>query len=56
MHTPVLNFYFSFTQAFELSELTGTEIFLLIASESGHIYHFATSKLKPLLDEEEGKI
>ena len=42
-------------QAFELSTLTGTQIMLLVASETGHVYTFATSKLQPMITSENGK-
>ncbi len=42
-------------KAHELSVLTGTEVLLLVASETGHIYTFSTDKLKPLVEEEECK-
>eukprot|EP00041_Stephanoeca_diplocostata_P010386 m.165215 g.165215 ORF g.165215 m.165215 type:complete len:266 (-) comp18129_c0_seq2:713-1510(-) len=41
-------------KAYELSVLTGTEILLLVASETGHIYTFATDKLQPMLSEQSG--
>lgn len=40
-------------KAFELNVLTGTQILLLVASESGHVYTFATPKLKPIVTEHE---
>ncbi|KAJ3100634.1 hypothetical protein HDU97_002027 [Phlyctochytrium planicorne] len=42
-------------KAYELSTLTGTQILLLVASETGHVYTFATSKLQPLITKPEGK-
>ena len=42
-------------QAFELSTLTGTQVLLVVASETGHVYTFATKKLKPLITRPEGK-
>lgn len=36
-------------KAFELSTLTGSDVLLLVASESGHVYTYATPRLKPLL-------
>src|SRR3984957_5787805 len=42
-------------KAFELSTLTGTQVLLLVASETGHVYTFATSKLQPLITKPEGK-
>lgn len=40
-------------KAYELNVLTGTQILLLVASESGHVYTFATPKLKPIISEHE---
>lgn len=45
---------FSF-QAYELSTLTGTQVMLLVASETGHVYTFATRKLQPMITSEAGK-
>lgn len=42
-------------QAYELSTLTGTQVLLLVASETGHVYTFATPKLQPLITKSEGK-
>ncbi|KAL3081875.1 hypothetical protein niasHT_037053 [Heterodera trifolii] len=42
-------------KANELSTLTGTQVMLLVASETGHVYAFATSKLKPMILCEPGK-
>lgn len=42
-------------QAYELSTLTGTQVLLLVASETGHVYTFATPKLQPLITKQEGK-
>ena len=42
-------------KAYELSTLTGTQVLLLVASETGHVYTFATSKLQPLITKNEGK-
>lgn len=36
-------------KAHELSILTGTDVLLLVASETGHIYTFSTRKLKPVI-------
>lgn len=44
-----------FFQAYELSTLTGTQVLLLVASETGHVYTFATPKLQPLITKQEGK-
>jgi len=42
-------------QAYELSTLTGTQVMLLVASETGHVYTFATRKLQPMITSEAGK-
>jgi hypothetical protein len=42
-------------KAFELSTLTGTQVMLLVASETGHVYTFATEKLQPMITSEDGK-
>ena len=42
-------------QAYELSTLTGTQVLLLVASETGHVYTFATPKLQPLITKPDGK-
>ncbi|KGG50204.1 MADS-box transcription factor [Mitosporidium daphniae] len=42
-------------KAYELSTLTGTQVLLLVASESGHIYTFATPKFQPMVTKSEGK-
>ena len=42
-------------KAHELSTLTGTQVMLLVASETGHVYAFSTSKLKPMIVSEHGK-
>lgn len=42
-------------KAHELSTLTGTQVMLLVASETGHVYAFATNKLKPMISSEQGK-
>ena len=44
-----------FLQAYELSTLTGTQVMLLVASETGHVYTFATPKLQPMITSEAGK-
>ena len=36
-----------------MNVLTGTQILLLVASESGHVYTFATPKLKPIISNHE---
>lgn len=48
-----MSFYLS--QAYELSTLTGTQVLLLVASETGHVYTFATRKLQPMITSETGK-
>ncbi len=42
-------------QAYELSILTGTQVLLLVVSETGLVYTFTTSKLQPLVTKQEGK-
>jgi len=42
-------------KAYELSTLTGTQVLLLVASETGNVYTFATPKLQPLITRPEGK-
>jgi hypothetical protein len=42
-------------KAYELSTLTGTQVMLLVASETGHIYTFATEKLRPIINSQVGK-
>ncbi|KAM9792996.1 serum response factor-like [Neosynchiropus ocellatus] len=42
-------------KAYELSTLTGTQVLLLVASETGHVYTFATRKLQPMITSENGK-
>lgn len=49
-----LSFFRRF-QAYELSTLTGTQVLLLVASETGHVYTFATRKLQPMITSETGK-
>lgn len=44
-----------FFQAYELSTLTGTQVMLLVASETGHVYTFATRKLQPMITSDAGK-
>ncbi len=48
-------FLFSHFQAYELSTLTGTQVMLLVASETGHVYTFATRKLQPMITSDAGK-
>ncbi|KCZ79400.1 hypothetical protein H312_03212 [Anncaliia algerae PRA339] len=40
-------------KAYELNILTGSQILLLVANESGHVYTFATPKLKPIITDHE---
>ena len=47
--------FFLISKAYELSTLTGTQVLLLVASETGHVYTFATPKLQPLITKQEGK-
>jgi len=42
-------------KAHELATLTGTQVMVLVASETGHVYTFATQKLQPLITSEAGK-
>lgn len=42
-------------KAYELSTLTGTQVMLLVASETGHVYTYATKKLQPMISSEAGK-
>lgn len=51
----VNHIFFSLSQAYELSTLTGTQVLLLVASETGHVYTFATRKLQPMITSETGK-
>lgn len=50
-----VDFALSLFQAYELSTLTGTQVLLLVASETGHVYTFATRKLQPMITSETGK-
>ena len=43
------------SQAYELSVLTGTQVLLLVVSETGLVYTFTTPKLQPLVTKSEGK-
>lgn len=45
----------SHSQAYELSVLTGTQVLLLVVSETGLVYTFTTPKLQPLVTKPEGK-
>jgi hypothetical protein len=37
-----------------LATLTGTQVLLLVAAETGHVYTFATDKLQPMISSEAG--
>ena len=43
-------------KAYELATLTGTQVMVLVASETGHVYTFATQKLQPIITSESGKL
>lgn len=49
------NTAFGRVQAYELSVLTGTQVLLLVVSETGLVYTFTTPKLQPLVTKAEGK-
>ena len=36
--------------------MLGTQVMLLVASETGHVYTFATRKLQPMITSEAGKV
>ncbi|EIE82460.1 hypothetical protein RO3G_07165 [Rhizopus delemar RA 99-880] len=42
-------------RAYELSTLTGTQVLLLVVSETGLVYTFTTPKLQPVVTKPEGK-
>merc|ERR1719357_1693997 len=42
-------------KAYELATLTGTQVMVLVASETGHVYTFAAQKLQPMITSEAGK-
>ena len=42
-------------KAYELATLTGTQVMILVASETGHVYTFATQKLQPMITSDAGK-
>ena len=48
-------FIVTLPEAWELATLTGTQVLLLVASETGHVYTFETPKLQPLITKPEGK-
>ncbi|KAH8103767.1 hypothetical protein DFH11DRAFT_1767621, partial [Phellopilus nigrolimitatus] len=41
--------------AYKLSTLTGTQVLLLVVSETGPVYTFTTAKLQPLVPPPKGK-
>lgn len=42
-------------KAYELAQLTGAQVMLLVGSETGHVYTFATNKLQPMVTSIQGK-
>ncbi|KAJ7612170.1 hypothetical protein FB45DRAFT_843461 [Roridomyces roridus] len=42
-------------KAYEISTLTGTQILLVVVSETGLVYTFTTAKLQPMVTQAEGK-
>ncbi|KAM7536871.1 hypothetical protein Aperf_G00000080840 [Anoplocephala perfoliata] len=42
-------------KAFELAELTGAEVLLLVASETNHVYTFTTNRLKTIIESDQGR-
>lgn len=40
-------------KAYELNVLTGAQVLLLIANDTGHVYTFATPKLRPIISDHE---
>ena len=42
-------------KAYELATLTGTQVLLLVASETGHVYTFATNAFQPIISKPDGK-
>jgi MADS-box transcription factor len=54
-HLRADHLFFFFFQAYELSVLTGTQVLLLVVSETGLVYTFTTPKLQPLVTKPEGK-
>lgn len=56
LHHPIMtNSLYPSPQAYELSTLTGTQVLLLVVSETGLVYTFTTPKLQPLVTKPEGK-
>lgn len=43
-------------KAYELATLTGAEVLLLVASETGHVFTFATKRFEPMINNETGKV
>lgn len=43
-------------KAYELAELTGAEVLLMIASDTNHVYTYGTTKMKPVFESEQGKL
>ncbi|TIA87752.1 hypothetical protein E3P99_02988 [Wallemia hederae] len=43
-------------KAYELATLTGTQVLLLVVSESGLVYTFTTAKLSPVVKTDEGQL
>lgn len=39
----------------ELATLTGSQVMVLVASETGHVYTYSTEKFKPLLNSQQGR-
>jgi pheromone receptor transcription factor len=54
-HPPIHHQHTDPSQAYELSVLTGTQVLLLVVSETGLVYTFTTPKLQPLVTKAEGK-
>ena len=49
------NYYFLYIKAYELSATTGSQVLVLVAGETGHIYSFMTHKFQPLVGSDCGK-
>ena len=43
------------SRAYKLSTLTGTQVLVIIQSETGDVYTFSTKKFQPVITSEEGK-
>lgn len=43
------------SRAYKLSKMTGTQVLVVIQSETGDVYTYATKKLRPVIASEEGK-